>query len=59
MGGDIHLIICGGVLKQKNANCESRVKPVHYIFYTGIIDLPETQLIAGISLVVEGAQCRQ
>ena len=42
MGKDITLPIGGGVQKAKNANCEKRVKPVCYIIYTGIIDLPET-----------------
>ena len=58
MGRDIHLTIGGDVLKPKNANCERRVKPIHWMFYTGIKDTPETQLPAGISLVVKGTQCR-
>ena len=59
MGGNIHLTIGGDAQKAKNANCESQVKPVHYIFYAGMIDLPETQLLAGISLVERGTKCRQ
>ena len=39
MGGNIHLTICGGVLKAKNANCE-KVKPANYIFHIGTLDIP-------------------
>ena len=59
MGGDIHLKICGDVLKAKNANWESRAKPVCWIFYIDIIDIPGTQYRAGIRHVSEGAKCRQ
>ena len=59
MGVDIHLPVCGGVLKAENANCESKVKPGCYIFYIGIIDIPETQHRAGMMLVKKGTQCRQ
>ena len=58
MGSDIRLTMSGGVQKLKNANCESRVKPAHYIFYTHIIDIPETQHTAGISPVGAGTECR-
>ena len=51
--------IDGGVLKQKNANCESRVKPVHYIFYTHIIDIPGIQDPTRISLADRGSEYRQ
>ena len=43
MGRDIYLTIDGGMLKAKKANCERRVKPVCYIFYIGLIDIPEIQ----------------
>ena len=59
MGRDIHLPIGEDVLKAKKANCERRVKPVHQIIYTDILDLPDTQLLAGIRLVSEAAKCRQ
>ena len=59
MGRDIYLTIDGGMLKAKKANCERRVKPVCYIFYIGIGDIPETQSTAGISPVSKGAKCRQ
>ena len=59
MGGNIHLTICGGVLKAENANCERRVKPTNYIFHIGTLDIPWTQHRAGIMLVNEEAKCRQ
>ena len=58
MGNSICSTIDGGVLKPKNANCESRVKPAHYIFHTHIKDIPETQHTAGISHVGVGTECR-
>ena len=58
MGNSIDSTIGGGMLKAKNASCERGVKPVGYIFYIKIIDLPETRCTAGISLVDRGTECR-
>ena len=58
MGNSIDPTIGEGVLKAKNANCERRVRHISYVFYRGIIDLPKTQLLAGISLVGRGTKCR-
>ena len=59
MESDICLTMSGGVQKPKKANCEKRAKPVGYIFYVGIVDLPETRSTAGISPMSKGAKCRQ